>query len=1205
MFLKVAAFEFRQQLRSPLVWWVMGIFFLLTFGAMTSDQIQIGDTANVHKNAPFVTIQIQLIMGLFFMFAATAFVAGSVIRDDETGFGPIIWAAPLSKFNYLYGPCTGAFAAAALAFLGTTAGLIVGAFMPWIDPEKLGAFRLDAYLFAYLVMAGPVLVFTSGLFFAVATAGRSMAWTFVAVIVAVVLYVVASIALGKPELEPYLARSDPFGLFSFDVATRYWTASDRNTLLPPLTGVLLFNRLFALGLGLAALALAYPLYRYRTPSVRAAKAQKGQSAEIAEPTLVSPAAPAPPVATRFDSRAAFAQLVARTRFDMGQVFKSPVFWILLGLGLANAAGGLWETTDDGRYGGVLLPVTRIMIPTLEGSFTFFAVIIAAYYAGELVWRDRERRVSEMIDATPAPDWTFIVPKTAAVSLVLIATLIASVVASMIVQASKGWFDFQLGEYLLWYLVPNAVSLIILAALAIFAQVISPGKFVGWGVMVLYIVARFTLPASGLEHNLYNFAGFNPVPLSDMNGQGKFWIGAWWFRLYWSAFALMLLVAAYGLWRRGFASFAARHAIAHRKLRGPAGVVGLAAALVFVGAGGFIYYNTNVLNPYRTRPGDEAFKADYEKALLRYEHVPQPGVVFVRLNVDIDPHRPWLQTKGVYVLENESAAPIGQVHLRFDRDLDVRAMAVSGARLTKAYDRFNYYIFAFDKPMAPGERRGLAFETRLTEQGFRTSSRATRDLTTVVDNGTFVNSFQIAPLIGMTRAQLLTDRGKRRKYHLPPALHQAPLGDQASRANSAIGHGGWTRSDITVTTAADQTPLAPGYEVSDVVAGGRRTARFVTEAPILEFFSIQSARYAVKTEVYKNVAFSVYYDPRHPTNVDRMLRALKASLDYYQANFSPYQFRQARITEFPDYAQFAQSFAGTFPWSEGLGFISDYRDPSRVDIVSYVAAHEFAHQWWGHQMISADQQGSTLLIETLAQYSSLRVMRRLYGPGMIRKFLKYELDSYLRARGGEVAEEMPLEKVEDQGYIHYRKGSLVMYRLADEIGEDKVNAALRTLLAKYAFKGAPYPTALDLIAALRAQAPADKQALITDLFEKITLYDLKAVGASESRRPDGRWDVTLTASAAKLYANGTGKETAAPMNETVNIGLFTAKPSDKGFGQRQVVAYEKRPVRSGLQTFHFVTATRATFAGIDPYNELIDRDSDHNTVAVKVSSAPVG
>src|SRR5206468_1834639 len=105
----------------------------------------------------------------------------------------------------------------------------------------------------------------------------------------------------------------------------------------------------------------------------------------------------------------------------------------------------------------------------------------------------------------------------------------------------------------------------------------------------------------------------------------------------------------------------------------------------------------------------------------------------------------------------------------------------------------------------------------------------------------------------------------------------------------------------------------------------------------------------------------------------------------------------------------------------------------------------------------------------------------------------------KARGGEALEELPLERVENQPYIHYRKGSLVMYRLQDEIGEAAVNSALRKLLHDFAFKAAPYPTSADLVADLRAVAPPEKQQLITDLFEKITLYDLKAKTAVARKR----------------------------------------------------------------------------------------------------------
>jgi len=473
---------------------------------------------------------------------------------------------------------------------------------------------------------------------------------------------------------------------------------------------------------------------------------------------------------------------------------------------------------------------------------------------------------------------------------------------------------------------------------------------------------------------------------------------------------------------------------------------------------------------------------------------------------------------------------------------------------------------------------------------------------VVDNGTFVNNFQFAPVIGMSRGQMLQDRAKRRKYGLPAELRPPKLEDRAAQAKNYVGNSDWVNARIAITTDTDQTPIAPGYLVSDVTRDGRRTSVFKTDAPVLNFFSIQSARYAVRKVMHKGVELAVYYDPQHPWNVDRMLKAMVTGLDYYQANFSPYQFHQARIIEFPDYAQFAQAFANTMPYSEGIGFVADPTKPDKIDYNTYITAHELGHQWWAHQIIGADMQGGTVLSETLAQYSALMVMEKTYGPNGIRKFLKRELDSYLRNRGGEVVEELPLIRVEDQGYIHYRKGSLVMYLLRDQLGENTVNAALRKLLADHAFKGAPYPRSQDLVDALRHEAGSDAQAqeLITDLFEKITLYDLKTKSATARKRPDGRYDLTLTVDARKAYADGQGKETQAPLTyEVFDIGAFNAKPGDKAFVDKDVLYFHRRPLRSGAQTITVIVDKLPKFAGLDPYNKRIDRNSDDNAVKVEL------
>lgn len=1044
-------------------------------------------------------------------------------------------------------------------------------------------------MYAYLVFGLPGLFFSSAVLFAVATATRSMMATYVGVVGLLILYLIGGGTLGsKPELIHISAWVEPFGAAAHEFTTRYWTPEERNTLNPAVAGTLLGNRLTWTAVGLTFLAGALALFRpaargasdRRQDKLRklAAKAPKGRQPRT---TGALPAA-------RHDWASAWAQLVQRTRFEMALVFKSPAYVVLIVLGFAFAIANLAFSGEI--YGVPTLPVTRAVIGVLEGSFALIAIIIAIYYSGELVWRDRDRKVHEIIDASAAPDWTFLIPKTLALALVLASTLLVAVLAGVIWQLIKGFTDIEIGQYLWWYVWRQTISFSLLAALAIFVQALSPNKFVGWAVMVVYIISTLVLSNLGFDHYLYNYGAGPGVPLSDMNGTGDFAGFEAVTNAYWGAFAILLLVAVYALWRRGTETrFKPRLARAPRRLKGPAGVVAGVALAAFVGLGVFVFVNTNVWNEYRSQDASERRLADLEKTLLGYENTPQPAVTDVRLNLDLHPHAPSLTTVGRYVVQNRTDRPIPDIHLRWIEDLDMERLDVQGARLVREWPEFDYRIYRFDRPLQPGERRTVDFTTVRAQRGFRNGG----NISEIVDNGTFINNGGFAPQVGMDRNGLLSDRTKRRKFGLPAELRMKTLEDRSGLSQNYIG-ADWVNADITITTDAGQTPIAPGYRVSDTTANGRRTARFVTEAPILHFFSVQSADYEVLRKVHDGVALEIYHDPKHARNAPRMIRALETGLDYFQQAFGPYQFRQARIIEFPAYASFAQAFAGTMPYSEEIGFVADLRDPAKIDYVTFITAHELGHQWWAHQIVGANVQGATTLSETLAEYSALMVMEKLYGPDAIRRFLKYDLDRYLRSRGSERLGEFPLMRVESgQGYIHYQKGGLVLYLLRDQLGEEAVNRALRSVLEAHKFGGAPYPRSVDLIAALRAQAPADKQALITDLFERITLYDAKVTDTTARRLPNGRWDVTVTVEARKLYADAQGKETEAPLNETFDVGLFTAEPGKGVFDRSNVIALERRPIRSGTQTFRFLTTTRPTFAGVDPYNKWIDRNSDDN------------
>ena len=63
MFLEIFRFELRHQFRQPLFWLSAMLFFLMAFGAVTTDVVQIGGAiGNIHRNSPFVIMQLLLVI---------------------------------------------------------------------------------------------------------------------------------------------------------------------------------------------------------------------------------------------------------------------------------------------------------------------------------------------------------------------------------------------------------------------------------------------------------------------------------------------------------------------------------------------------------------------------------------------------------------------------------------------------------------------------------------------------------------------------------------------------------------------------------------------------------------------------------------------------------------------------------------------------------------------------------------------------------------------------------------------------------------------------------------------------------------------------------------------------------------------------------------------------------------------------------------
>jgi hypothetical protein len=521
----------------------------------------------------------------------------------------------------------------------------------------------------------------------------------------------------------------------------------------------------------------------------------------------------------------------------------------------------------------------------------------------------------------------------------------------------------------------------------------------------------------------------------------------------------------------------------------------------------------------------------------------------------------------------------------------------------------YSIYALEQPLNPGEVVTLTFSVGHTTRGFRDGN----ELPEFAYNGTFFDSGYF-PQIGYDQGFELDDPRRRREEKLGPLEEMAPRGEPIhSRINLFTTYSDWITYHTVVSTSGDQVAIAPGYLQRAWQQDGRRFYEYsMGSTHILDFFAYLSARYTIRKEVYSGangpVSLEVYYNPAHTFDIDDMLASSRAGLDYYQSRFSPYQFTQYRIMEFPRYREFAQSFPNTVPYSEGIGFIGRMLHKDDVDLTYFVTAHELGHQWWAHQLIGGQVQGSNMMSETLAEYSAYMVMQQKYGKDYMHKVLRHFLDQYLRGRAGEVRHEPPLSLVQREPYVWYQKGGQILYTIADYIGEDKVNKALHNFLMQFRYANAnnqvdavnnvhdaadqPYPDTRMLVDAINAQTPPEFRYLVEDGFNRIVLYDNKAISATSQKTPDGKYKVTLNVQVRKVQADENGVESPMPLDDYIDIGVFTGKKDEEKplYMKREKFTQEHR-------TFTIVVDQQPTRAGIDPYNKLIDRIADDNMIDV--------
>jgi hypothetical protein len=828
-----------------------------------------------------------------------------------------------------------------------------------------------------------------------------------------------------------------------------------------------------------------------------------------------------------------------------------------------------------------------MISSMEGSFSIFLFVFLLVYAAQVVWRERKAAMHEIHGALPVPDWLPVASKMSALLVVQVVALTAAVLMTIVYQASNGYFDFELGLYFRWVLLLQMPMMFAMAALALSTQVFTNNKLVGWAIMIVFFIVQEVAYTIGLEHNLVLYSELPTTVYSDMNGYGHYVKPLFWFNLYWVLVAGVLVVLSIFFWVRG-TDVRGMMRWREARRRGTALRVATLVTVVLaaVATGGWIFYNTNVLNQYTNSKRESRMAALYEQRYKQYEGVAQPRITDVRLAIDMYPEERRVEFSGNVTLVNKTDETIEELHLLPSEWLEFRRMSLPDEWMTVNDEELGYRIYALPDPLEPGEELVLDYDASIVSRGFKNGYTNTR----VVENGMFLTAGHVVPHIGYMADAELADEHERKKHDLPPKEGWRSPDDPVGLANTLTPDADWVTFEATLSTSEDQVALTVGYLENEWEEGGRRYFHYVMNEPTLHFYPFMSGRYAVTRDRWNDVEIAIYHHPKHTWNVERMIESVQASLEYYTEAYGPYQHRQVSIVEFPRYSRFAQSYSTIVPYSEGAHFVNDLRDEDNLDMVYYITAHEMAHQWWGHQVCAAWVKGAMFMEESFAQYSALMVMEQDYGREQMEKFLSYELDRYLRGRSGERKEEPPLMLAGDESYVYYQKGSLVTYALRDYIGEERMNAALRGFIERNRYVGPPYPNAIDLVEALREATPDEYDYLIEDMIENITLYDNRAEEAAVEKLDDGRYRVALTVKSRKMRADGRGVETEVSQDDWIEIGVYGEENEE---GEEPFLYLDKHKLTGGTHEIELVVDARPVRVGIDPRHLLIDRVPEDN------------
>jgi ABC-2 type transport system permease protein len=1060
--------EFQHNLRRPLYWVLVLLLGFMVFSlsnreaSISSGDARVGGTRAWITSEFAVTQLLIMMVSIIYAFFVSVGAGMSIIRDGDQKVGEILHSTRLSPAEYVWGK----FAAQLASFVGVLAlqlGLMMlfNHVMPHGENrDSIGPFALANYLKPALLFGIPLLVFAVGTSFAIGGLTRQPILVFVLPIM-VLLFGAFFLWEWSPS---WIPRSLNNLLMFVDLSGLRWI---NETWLNVDKGVDFYNqrpvgldtlivaqRAMCFALGLFAVLVCQLRF---TRSLRGAAGPGRARAKVAPAPAVPVSDPAPlsALAMRSGAPGFWAATLEVARVDWRELWRHPGLYLFVPIILLQVFGNL---VSVGAFDARTLNTPGILAMQNMNTLTLLICFLILFYTVESLQRERSSGFASIHDTLPIRALSILLGKCLTNVVLGLVIVFAALLGCMIVLLVEGTVPLSLGPFALVWGVLLIPTFILWTAFVCASFAITGNRFGAYIIGLVTMVVTGYFQARGRMSWTFNWDLWSSVRWSDLSL----------FELDRAALVLnrvMVLGLAAFFIALTLRLFARRESDAVRWLQAlrPGPIARAALALLPFAALPLVCGVALAFMVHDGREGATRRKEarDYwAKNVLTWRDAPGPELAAADIDLVVDPDRGWLRSKGEYTVVNRTSDTLRQVVVTGGphwRNLHWTMQGDSAAPENRA----RLYVFTPTAPLAPGDRLRIGFEFDGHYPGGISKNEA-ESMEFVLPSGVVLTGFSttsFAPLLGYLR-EIGVERDKNK-------ADPREYADDHWRGVIPAGlpmFSGWVDTHIRVTGPGRLQHNVTGSLVNERIENGKRITEWRSDAPVRAFNVIMG-----DWRVKRGDGVAVYYDARHPYNVDEMLEALEGARRWYGEWFAPYPWKELRLSEFPGLATYAQGPPTNISFSEQIGFLT--KSEPKANAAFWVTAHEAAHQWWPCIAMSGDGPGGDVLSEGLAHFSTILLTEQVKGEEQRMAFCKQIEDRYANSRQQD--SERPLVKVDgelpaDQRII-YDRGGWAFWMLHRLMGREANLAAHREYLETYR-DNRDHPLIEDYLAIMRRHAP---------------------------------------------------------------------------------------------------------------------------------------